>query len=95
MRITRIVLLAVIIAAWVVAVGSLINSFADVSAFPEAARNVLALWPDPDTAAGTTVRFGAVAVLIAGILGYRSLGKAIKRSKQDRGEAASRVVSGQ
>ncbi|AWB86795.1 hypothetical protein C3E77_09300 [Mycetocola zhujimingii] len=94
MRVTRTVTLAVIIVAWIVALGSLINSFTDVAAFPEVVRSILGLWPDPDSSTGTVVRFGAVAVLIASILGYRFLGKAIQRSEQDPDQAARMVGSG-
>ncbi|RJT96629.1 hypothetical protein D6T65_15985 [Arthrobacter frigidicola] len=90
MKIIRIVVLAVVIIAWIVALGSFINSAADVSAFPDAARSVLGLWPDPGTSAGTVMRFGAVAVVIAGILGFRALGKSGARPGQAR-EDSDRV----
>ena len=77
----RIVVLAVTVAAWVVALGSMINSIADVSTFPDVARSVLGLWPDPDSSTGTVIRFGAVAVVIAGILSFRALGKGARREQ--------------
>ncbi|GAA1770733.1 hypothetical protein [Agromyces humatus] len=87
MKAIRIVVVAVIVAAWVVALGSFINSIADVSTFPDVARSVLSLWPDPDTSTGTVIRFGAVAVVIAGILGFRALGKAGARREHARDDS--------
>ncbi|AWB89355.1 hypothetical protein [Homoserinimonas hongtaonis] len=90
MKPIRVALLAVIIFAWVIAAGSFVNSIADVSSFPGGVRSVLGLWPDADTVAGTAVRFGAVAVLIAGIVGYRALGKRVKRRQALPADADAR-----
>ncbi len=87
MKAIRTVVLAVIVAAWVVALGSLINSIADVSTFPDVARSVLGLWPDPNSSTGTVVRFGAVAVVIAGILTFRALGKVGARREESRDDS--------
>ncbi len=87
MKAIRIVVLAVIVAAWVVALGSLINSIADVSTFPDVARSFLGLWPDSDTSTGTVIRFGAVGVLIAGILGFRALGTGGARRERARDDS--------
>lgn len=94
MRIMRVVVLAVTVIAWVIAIGSFINSIADVAAFPDVARNILGLWPDPDTGLGAAVRFGAVGVVIAGILSYRYLGKVIERREQAPDHAARPIVAG-
>ena len=62
----------------------MINSATDVSAFPEVARSVLGLWPVPGTSTGTGARFGAVAVVIAGILSFPAFGKSGARRGQVR-----------
>lgn len=94
MRTIRIIILAITVVAWVVAIGSGITAVTDVSTFPEPLRGFFGLWPEPDSATAIPVRFGAVAVLIAGILTFRATGKALKRQEQEH-EAASRpVVSG-
>lgn len=61
------------------AAGTPVNTFADVSAFPEGAQNFLGPWPDPETGLGLAVRFGAIAVILA----YRYVGNVIKRAEQD------------
>ncbi|MCR2811541.1 hypothetical protein NQ166_09375 [Microbacterium sp. zg.Y1090] len=87
MKALRVTIVIVVVIAWVAAAGSLITAFVDLSSLPAFARGALGLWPDPGTPASLAVRFGAIGVVVAGIVALRVLGKAMERRNSSRAAA--------
>lgn len=92
MRGVRVVVLVVVVIGWLVAVGSLVTSVADLSSLPGFWQNVLGLWPDAGTPESWVVRLAAIGVVIAGIVVFRVLGKTLARRDSAR-DAAARGIS--
>ena len=92
MRVLRIVIVIVIAVGWVIAAGSLVTGFVDLSALPAFARSALGLWPDAGTSAALAVRFGSIGVVIAGIVSLRLLSRMRERRAQAADGAAGRGI---